>query len=258
MTLFEKIKFWAPMWGGMIPIQVLGIYSIFATMPSYWWVATIVGYVCIMMLGLAICYHRYLSHKSFETPRFIKQFMLWCAILSGQGSPIFWVVIHRGYHHRLADTDRDPHSPKHGFWHSYVTWMFKIKPGDMHTKYTVDLLRDKDVVFCHHYYIWIFWISNIVLAAISINIWLYGVILPAFIAFHSYALNTSMNHWTTKGYKNYQTKDDGLNVVWLFPLILGEAWHNNHHGDAKNSNFGGRKWWEFDPAYWLIKLIRTN
>jgi stearoyl-CoA desaturase (delta-9 desaturase) len=81
---------------------------------------------------------------------------------------------------------------------------------------------------------------------------------PAFISFHSYAINTSVNHYTKLGYKNYETKDDGVNVTWLFPVILGEAWHNNHHGDAGNYNFGGRNWWEFDPTRVLINLIRID
>lgn len=245
----------------MIFIQIFGIFSLVNLLISttnFWYVYTIIGYICIMLLGVSACYHRLLSHKSFEVNRIMKCFMIWCGILSAQGSPIYWALIHRGYHHRFADTDKDLHSPKKGFWHSYIWWMFKIKQDYLDPKYVVDLLKDKDVVFGHTKFLHIFWLSNLVIFLIDTNIWLYGIILPAFIAFHSFSLNNSMNHSTKLGYKNYKTKDESMNVVWLWPLILGEAWHNNHHGLASDSNFGGRRWWELDPTSWLINIVRSD
>ncbi|KAJ4893740.1 hypothetical protein Rs2_20534 [Raphanus sativus] len=48
--------------------------------------------------------------------------MLYWAIYV-QGDPIEWVSNHR-YHHQYSDTDRDPHTPRHGFWFSYCLWIF--------------------------------------------------------------------------------------------------------------------------------------
>jgi stearoyl-CoA desaturase (delta-9 desaturase) len=257
----NKLKFWAPMYAAFLPIQLAGIYAIyqlFTNAPDYWYVYTILGYIWIMMLGLSACYHRLLSHKSFKVHPLMKRFMLLGAVLSGQHDPLFWVTIHRGYHHRLTDTDRDPHSPKHGFWHSYVLWMFRIREGDMSPKYVVDLMRDPDCLFVHKHYMKIFIGVNLLVYLINPTVWLWLIMFPAFISFHSYAINTSVNHYTKLGYKNYETKDNGINVVWLFPVILGEAWHNNHHGDSGNYNFGGRHWWEFDPTRVLIDLIRID
>jgi len=246
----------------IVPVQLLGFYALYTIFtgaaPNWWWMTTLVGYVCIMMLGISACYHRMLSHKGFKTIRPMKIFMLWCSALSGQGSPIFWVTIHRGYHHRYSDQDLDPHSPIHGFWHSYILWMFKIKDGDHNTKYVVDLFRDKDVMFFHKYYNHIFILSHMAIALISVDLWIYLVMLPAFLTIHSFSIQTSLNHSKVYGYKNAGTKDDSVNITWLFPVILGEAWHNNHHADAKNPNYGSRQWWELDPTYWLIKLIRTR
>jgi stearoyl-CoA desaturase (delta-9 desaturase) len=59
----------------------------------------------------------------------------------------------------------------------------------------------------------------------------------------------------TTGYRNYETKDQSRNNAWLWPIILGEAWHNNHHGDAKNYSTSN-KFWEIDPLSWVIKLIK--
>jgi len=77
-----------------------------------------------------------------------------------------------------------------------------------------------------------------------------------FITLHCFLMQTCLTHIPALGYKNYNTKDNSINSPWLFPFILGEAWHNNHHGDAKNPNYGGRNWWELDPTYWIICLIK--
>lgn len=248
------------LWGGVIPLQVLGLYTVWQIVAGQlegWWIYTLIGYVCVMMLGVSGCYHRLLSHRGFEVHPWIKRTMMWFAAISAQGSPIFWITVHRGYHHRYADKDRDPHSPQHGFFHSYILWMFKIKEGDMNTKYIVDLLRDPDCVFFHKHYNKILWGSHLIFALLNIKVWLCLVVLPSFIAFHSFSLQTSLNHAISYGYKNQPTSDNSKNVFWLFPLILGEAWHNNHHADAKNPNYG-KRWWELDPTYWLIWLIRTR
>lgn len=257
-TILKNIFKMPNLWGGVIPLQLLGIYAI-CTIPdnSDWWIYTVIGYVCVMMLGVSGCYHRMLSHRGFEVHPVMKKIMMWFAAVSAQGSPIFWVTVHRGYHHRYSDQDRDPHCPEHGFWHSYIWWMFKINEGDMNTKYIVDLLRDPVCLFFHKHYKWILWGSHLIIALISVKLWLFGLILPAFITFHSFSLQTSLNHSHTYGYKNLDTNDQSKNVLWLFPLILGEAWHNNHHADAKNANYG-KRWWELDPTWWLIRLIRTD
>ena len=80
--------------------------------------------------------------------------------------------------------------------------------------------------------------------------------LEAFITLHVFCLQTSVVHYEKLGYKNYDTKDTSSNIPWLFPITQGECWHNNHHGDAKNPNYGGRRWWELDPTWWLIRVIK--
>jgi stearoyl-CoA desaturase (delta-9 desaturase) len=250
------------LWGSVIPMLLLGAWSsyniVLGIAPNWWWVATITGYICLMMIGISAGYHRYLSHKGFEVSRSIKFFMLWCGAIAGQGSPIFWVTVHRGYHHRFADKAGDPHSPNDGFFHSYILWMFKLTNGNLSPRSCIDLMRDTDVMFFHNHYQKIFWISHVVIALISFDLWLYTVVFPAFITLHSFSITTSMNHSKNHGYKNYYQNNDSVNVLWLFPFILGEAWHNNHHGDPGNPNFGHKHWWELDPTYWLIKLIRKS
>jgi stearoyl-CoA desaturase (delta-9 desaturase) len=113
------------------------------------------------------------------------------------------------------------------------------------------------MIFAHKHYIKIFWLSHLAVALINFELWLYLMGFAAFITLHSFLIQTSVTHLSWAGYRNYNVKDDSVNVPWLFPVILGEAWHNNHHGDGRNPNYG-RKWWEFDPTFWLIKIIRID
>ena len=251
------------LWGSIIPMNVFGLFAVYLILssqaPAWWWIGVLVGYFLLSIIGISIGYHRLFSHKSFETPNFVKKIILFFGLMAGQGSPIFWIGIHRGYHHRHSDkSKKDAHSPTDGFWHSYILWMFKRDSTSLWgiaPRSIIDLLKDPAMIFYHKNYIKIFLTVHIILAVLSFDIWLYFVVLPSFITLHCYCLQTSLTHYKKIGYKNYQTKDNSINVPWIFPLALGDAWHNNHHGDGRNPNFG-KRWWEIDPAFWIIKFIK--
>lgn len=247
------------LWGAAIPLQILGIYSLvnlFTIDISISIIAYFVlGLICIELLGVSTGLHRWASHKSFEVSSIWKPIMLFFSCLACQGSAIFWATIHRSYHHRYSDTEKDPHAYKEGFWHSYILWMFTIEEGKYNGKRIVDLLSDKTVVFFHKFYIPILWATNIILFVIDQTFWLYFIILPAFITFHKFCLQTSIVHNKNLGYRNFETKEDSVNIPWLFPITFGEAWHNNHHANPKSPKVVKVNWWEIDPTYFIVKLI---
>jgi stearoyl-CoA desaturase (delta-9 desaturase) len=245
------------LWGVIVPSHIVAIIALFTvSIPVWWWVALLVGYVCLKMIGIAAGYHRLFCHRGYKVSRPIKLITLYFGVLAGQGSPIAWCSIHRGYHHRHADTPKDLHSPRDGFWHSYMAWMFKHV--NISVRSTIDLQRDPDMLFTHKYYTYIIWTTHLLLVMISVQLWVFLLLLPSVITLHLFLLQTSVTHIPWMGYHNYIVKDDSVNSPWLFPLILGEAWHNNHHGEGRNPNYGGRRWWEIDPTFWLIQLIRTD
>lgn len=260
--ILKNIFTYKPLWGGFVPLHIFGIWSVIkifnGTAPEWWWIATLIGWVFMKFIGIGAGYHRLFSHHGFKVNKFMKRFILFCGTIAAQGSSIFWVGIHKGGHHRHSDTDKDPHSPHHGFWHSYILWVLKIKDEDVPIKYIPDLLRDSDHVFAHKYYVYILWTVYGITALINVDLFFYLLILPALITLHVFALQTSVVHYPKLGYRNYDLKDTSANIPWLFPLTQGECWHNNHHGDPKNPNYGGRRWWELDPTFWIISLIRTD
>ena len=245
------------LWAGIVPIQLIGIYALYSIVvgnaPSWWWIASIIGYVCLVMIGVSAGYHRLICHKGYQVHPLVRKIILYFGALAGQESPIFWATVHRGYHHLHADRAKDPHSPRHGFFHSYIGWMFTLE-DNLSPRYTIDLLRDSYCAFIHRHYHKILWITYGIVALINLDLCLYLLIFPAFIGLHTFGINTSLNHYRQIGYRNYDTKDDSVNSPWLFFLILGEAWHNNHHGRPGEPNYG-RRWWELDPTYYFIKLV---
>jgi stearoyl-CoA desaturase (delta-9 desaturase) len=77
-------------------------------------------------LGITLSYHRQLSHKSFQTPKWLEYALAYCGVIAVEGDPIEWVSSHR-YHHLHCDTPLDPHSPYEGFWWSHMGWLLDNK-----------------------------------------------------------------------------------------------------------------------------------
>jgi stearoyl-CoA desaturase (delta-9 desaturase) len=58
-----------------------------------------------------------------------------------------------------------------------------------------------------------------------------------------------------KGYRNFETTDRSTNNLYLWPFILGDAWHNNHHANAQLVSTKVRRH-EYDPISILINFIK--
>lgn len=204
------------------------------------------------ILGTGIMLHRYYTHKSFEfafTP--IKWICTLIAIVSFRGSPIGWTYIHR-MHHRFSDTPQDPHSP-----HNLGLKLFFIKDIEPHSsKMNIFMIKDlmtKEQLFINKYYFLIVLLWGVLLALISPYLLYFAWILPVTAVHFSQAAFNYFAHM--HGYKSNESKDMSANNIFLWPFIMGDAWHNNHHTSA-GSFTTKQKAWEIDPAAWFIKAVR--
>ena len=77
------------------------------------------GFYVMSALGITLSFHRQLTHKSFQTPKWLEYVFAYFGTLAAQGSPIEWVSDHR-YHHLHCETPLDPHSSYEGFWWSHM------------------------------------------------------------------------------------------------------------------------------------------
>lgn len=213
------------------------------------WCIAIAIYYTMSAVGISVCFHRLLTHRSFETSKVIEYAMTAIGSLGMSGPPASWVIVHRA-HHKYSDTPKDPHSPHHmPFWKMHFLAMF----SEVDARIPFSLLRSKFHRILHrHYYNFHFFIL-ICLLAIDPFSAVYLYLTPAALSFTSLSLINTINHkW---GYRNFNTKDKSVCNPIASVLAGGEGWHNNHHANPRSPNFGV-KWYEFDLGYQIIKLIR--
>lgn len=216
-------------------------------------ILSIIAFYCYSILGVSMMLHRYYSHKSFNLHPVVKWVFTAFAVLAGRGSPLGWVYIHR-IHHATSDTEKDPHSPH------YDTFKFVgFKPVYDDTK-KINYFIVKELLTPAHiridkYYMLIILLFISILAAIDYNLVVYAWALPVFAVSVSQICFNYFCHMN--GYRNFDTRDKSTNNVFMWPFILGDAWHNNHHAQAQNLSAKVR-WWEFDPVAVLAKLVSTR
>ena len=225
----------------------------------YFLILTLIGWILIGGLGSAVGLHRMLSHRAVKCGPWMYKFISFLGTLTCQGSAIFWVAMHRGYHHRASDTDRDLHTPVKGWLSSYFGWTYRVKTDSINFKYAIDLVKDPYQWFLHKYYffiIWFFWTVVTLIFGWEITLWL--VIVPTIISMHMDYLTNLFGHVPEVGYRNYDRKDLSTNVPWLAYVTWGQGWHNNHHEDPANYDFGkgiSGNWWEYDPCKIFLFLF---
>lgn len=208
--------------------------------------------------GVGVTLHRLLSHRSFKTTEPLTKILSFLSCFCIQGSPIFWVNIHRGWHHRHSDTEKDIHSPIHGKLWSYFMWACKIDTNTISYKAVPDLLRSRFQLFLSKYYFYIIWTGWISAWIISPVVF-YSLILAQIITMHlEFCVNLFCHtNIIPFGYRNFDTKDNSRNY-WLFGLLCwGIGYHNNHHARPKEISFGYTKF-EFDPTVLLVKIIQKK
>ncbi len=227
-------------------------------------VVAAVIYVLAINVGIGMCYHRLLTHRGYQTPKWVEYLMTVCATLSLEGGPIFWVSTHR-VHHQLSDHEGDPHTPREGGWWAHAGWILYGESLHAQTqalaRYSPDLSKDRFHVWLSKYHWLPITLSGVLLLAggwmwggflngIAMVLW--GVALRVTLGLHSTWLVNSATHlW---GSRRFETKDDSRNNWWVALLTGGEGWHNNHHAHPVSARHG-LKWYEIDPNFWGIWLL---
>jgi stearoyl-CoA desaturase (Delta-9 desaturase) len=221
--------------------------------------------IILIAPSVTIGFHRMFTHGGFQTYRPIRYAF---AIFGGlaESSLLEWVARHR-IHHKYSDCEGDPHGAHEGFWHAHVGWLFNARSKEEVdaeiATYAPDLQKDPVLVFLQMYHGWM-QIGNVVLLlavgaalggthmAMSFFVW--GFMIRKVVLMHTTWMVNSWCH--TFGYRTYETRDTSTNSMLVGILALGEGFHNNHHYDPTNVRHG-RKWYEFDTSYWLIRLMQA-
>ena len=148
----------------MTILAMITIYLLVAGVISpYYLIGTFIMWILVSGLGVACGYHRIFSHRTHKLPVWKENIILFFATFAGQGASLFWVAVHRGYHHPYSDTERDIHSPVvHGKLHSFVGWQYQFTKNNfpVNLKYSIDLMRKTNHVWFHDNNLKILWVTT--------------------------------------------------------------------------------------------------
>ena len=246
-------------WPTTITMALFHVGAIAALFMFSWPVffATVFLYWVTVGLGISMGYHRLHTHRSYKLPLWIERTFAVFGSMTLEGGPISWVATHR-VHHQLSDKPGDPHSPRDGTWWAHAGWLLTGEAKHNNTKlmgkYAPDLARDPFYVWLNDYH-WVpLLLSGILLFAIGgLPLMLWGICFRVVFGLHATWLVNSATHlW---GRRRFNTRDDSRNNWWVALITFGEGWHNNHHAHPTSARHG-LAWYEFDPSWILIKVLK--
>ncbi len=270
---------WRIFWPYTVSLALVHLLSLLIFVPSFFTVSGLVVAVITHWLfdglGVSIGYHRLLTHRGFQCPKWLEHTFAIFGVCTLQDSPARWVAVHR-MHHQHSDHQPDPHSPLVTFFWGHMEWLLiKDRRHDhvMHfERYVRDLLRDPFYMRVEKNLMW-FWIyvaHALIIYAGGIlwgrftgeNWWdglrvgwswmVWGVFARTIFTLHvTWAVNSVGHLW---GYRNYATRDNSRNSWWVALCTFGEGWHNNHHADQRSARHGHR-WWELDMSWITIRIM---
>jgi stearoyl-CoA desaturase (delta-9 desaturase) len=237
-------------WVGVSPIALIVAASLYV----------------VRMFALTAFYHRYFSHRTFQTSRAVQFVFATIGASCVQRGPLWWAAHHR-HHHRVTDTPADPHSPGvHGFLWSHVGWFLTPRNFRTDLSRVPDLAKFPELRWLDRYDIAIPIVLAVLLYALGVllhhvapqlgtsggQMLIWGFFVSTIVLFHATVTINSLAH--RFGRRRFETKDDSRNNLWLALLTFGEGWHNNHHFFPGSSRQGFR-WWEVDLTWYGLKLM---
>jgi fatty-acid desaturase len=261
---------------GIIGIHAAALLALFPYFFSWTGVLLIpLGYYVFGTIGINICFHRLLTHRSFVVPRWLERALVVIGVCAMEDTPAMWVATHRR-HHQYSDEQPDPHSPLVSFLWGHLLWgMVKnndLKRLELFDRYARDVMRDP-------FYAWLernngSWIivgaswclfflggfavelalggttEQAIQFGSSLLVW--GVFVRTVATWHiTWSINSVTHLW---GYRNYETRDSSRNNFIIGLLANGEGWHNNHHAHPGSARHG-HKWWELDIGWLTIRTL---
>jgi len=245
-------------WTFILFIAFVHICAMFALRPrNFSWAA--VGLAVFLHwvtggLGITLGFHRLVTHRSFQTPKWLEYFLVFCGALACEGGVIDWVGMHR-LHHLHSDQESDPHDSNQGFWWSHMGWMLHHSSAASEVpRYTKDLASDPMYQFFQNNFILLQVVLGVLLYLLggwSSVVW--GIFVRLVVVWHCTWFVNSATHQF--GYRTYETADRSTNCWWVALLTYGEGWHNNHHA-VQSSARHGLRWWEIDLTWMTIRLLQ--
>jgi stearoyl-CoA desaturase (delta-9 desaturase) len=244
-------------WPTLLFLAAVHLIALLALFPQFFsWQG--VGVMVVLhfisgCLGITLGWHRLIAHRSFQVPRWLEYFFVFCGSLACQSGPLSWIGLHR-HHHLHSDQPQDHHDSRKGFWWSHIGWLFFDVPAKTEIpRLTQDINPDPVYRFFEQYFLLLqvpLGIALYLWGGWSLVIW--GIFARLVVVYHCTWFVNSATH--KFGYRSHSTTDHSTNCWWVALLTYGEGWHNNHHAFQYSARHG-LQWWEIDITWILIKAL---
>lgn len=220
----------------------------------------------VRMFAITGFYHRYFSHRTFRTSRAAQFIFGLIGATAVQRGPVWWAAHHR-HHHANSDLVEDLHSPsRHGFVRAHMGWFLTLRGFEPDLRLARDWMRYPELRWLDRFDILmpvLFAAGMFALGAVlarthpalhtsSGQMLVWGFFVSTVLCWHATYTINSLSHLF--GRQRYRTGDNSRNNWALAILTLGEGWHNNHHY-YPNAARQGFYWWEYDPTWYLLKVM---
>jgi fatty-acid desaturase len=217
--------------------------------------AGVVSYATVA-LGISLCFHRILTHRSLRLLKPIEYLFAIFGTLALQADPIRWVSVHRK-HHAHADHEGDPHSIADGFKWAHMDWIYRHNialPSDEEMRHFAPDL------YAEPFYRALQYLNIPLQVALALGLFAFGgwawvvwaIFVRLAISYHTTWLVNSAAHML--GYRTFATPDQSTNCWWVALISWGEGWHNNHHAFPFSARHGLR-WFEVDLTWWHVRVL---
>jgi stearoyl-CoA desaturase (delta-9 desaturase) len=257
VNMAKQVAFWA--------VHVACVLALW-TGVSWIAVAVCVFLYVVRMFAITGGYHRYFSHRSYQTSRVFQFILGVLGASAAQKGPIWWASHHR-HHHRHSDTEEDIHSPIiNGIYYAHVGWVMSSQFLEPRPELVKDLLKFPELRLLEKYnllppvllgigtFVLGVWLEHAYpqLGTNGLQMLTWGFFISTVLVYHGTFLINSATHLI--GSRRFASGDCSRNH-WLLALItLGEGWHNNHHY-YPGSERQGFYWWEVDVSHYILKCL---
>ncbi len=204
----------------------------------------------VRMFAITGFYHRYFSHRAYQTNRFVQFLFAMAGATACQRGALWWAGHHR-HHHRVTDTSDDPHSPiTQGFFNSHILWFLRNKHFKTRHQFVKDWQKYPELVWLDRFDSFIpivFAVAVFVFGHVTgtlfpatgtsgMQLFVWGFCISTVLLYNGTWTINSLSHMY--GYRRYDTPDQSRNNPILAVITLGEGWHNNHHRYAVSARQG--------------------